>query len=147
MGLFLLFKFLFDLPYMEPQSLRNIMAITFLVVAIVGGMLMKRHLGKYLLIVIPLCLVIAVILPSTVGSKSTMQRNYCVANQKQMAGALAKWAAIHGKSAGERVALSDIASLLKGGKILECPAGGTYLLSRVGKPVECSLPAHAYPKN
>lgn len=126
----------------EPEILLRLITLTVLAVVIVGGVFLKKHLGKYLSITIPVCVLIAVALPGFVGAKETMQRNNCVANQKQMTGALTQWADKQGKSAGERVALSDIASLLKGGKVLECPAGGSYLVSRSRKLVECSLPEH-----
>jgi hypothetical protein len=130
----------------EPETLLRLITFTVLTVVILGGVFLKRHLGKYLCITIPICVLLAVALPGFVGAKEAMQQNNCVANQKQMTGALTQWAEKQGKSAGERVALSEVAQLLKGGKILECPAGGSYLVSRVGKKVECSLPTHAYPK-
>lgn len=131
----------------EPEILLRLITLTVLAVVILGGVFLRKYLGKYLCVTIPVCVLIAVVLPGFVGAKEAMQRNNCVANQKQMTGALTQWADKQGKSAGERVALSDISLLLKGGKVLECPAGGIYLPSRTGKTVECSLPTHSYPKN
>jgi hypothetical protein len=58
---------------------------------------------------------------------------------KQLDGALEQWALENKKTAGDPVEIGQIAIYLKNSKVPECPYGGTYRVTRVGRPPTCSL--------
>lgn len=75
------------------------------------------------------------------------QRNNCIANLKQIDGAVAQWALEHKKLPADTYSLTDstLLSYLKGSVLPVCPGGGTYLPGRkVSEPPHCSLAAEGH---
>src|SRR5881396_4320867 len=66
---------------------------------------------------------------------------YCVANLKQIGGAIIAWSVDHGKSTNDIVTWNDlIGTNLYLPRKPECPYGGTYTITRVGELPTCSIP-------
>jgi len=86
-----------------------------------------------------LMLNLAVIIPGTKTSKTRAQMNECQRNQQQIAGAMKSWSLEKGKSAGDKVEVTEVALFLKGGVLPVCPAGGSYTITTVGAKPTCSL--------
>jgi hypothetical protein len=71
--------------------------------------------------------------------RSTSGRAACLANLKQIDGAIQDWAFENKRGANAAVTLSDLQRHLKGSSIPQCPAKGTYIVSTVSEPPKCNL--------
>ena len=88
--------------------------------------------------IIPLMAAIAI--PNFVKARTTAQTNACIANLRQIEGAIQQWAAENSKPEDAAVTLDDIRPYLKND--LRCPAGGTslsdsYSVTTVGQRPTC----------
>ena len=73
------------------------------------------------------------------------QQNACIANLKQLEGAMEQWALENRKRIGAAVTTNDLIGPRGFIRIMPvCPAGGTYTLSLIGGQPACSIPGHAY---
>jgi hypothetical protein len=89
-------------------------------------------------------LTVAMVAPSSCKAKPTARRNACIANLKQMEGAVQQWAQDEGKQATNTYTFSDPAllSYLKGSTLPACPGGGHYSPgATVADAPKCSLAA------
>ncbi len=113
---------------------------------------MKSYLFKFLRCV--LLAVIALVVFWAYMSRYAVRSpvapsNACIANLKQIAGAIEQWALEHHRNPEEVVAITDISGsespYLKRliNRDLKCPAGGIYKLGRVGELPTCTLPGHS----
>lgn len=66
------------------------------------------------------------------------QRNACIANLKEIDGAVQQWALENQKKENDPVRTEDVASYLKGGRMPSCPSGGTYTLTSPAYFTRCS---------
>ena len=76
-------------------------------------------------------LLAAIAIPNFVKARGTAQKNGCIANLKQIDGAVQQWALEQKKVATDTYALTDtnLLAYMKGSKLPgngTCPAGGTY---------------------
>jgi hypothetical protein len=75
--------------------------------------------------------------------------NSCIANLKQIEGAIEMYALENKLAVTNRIAFADISdgtNKMIGPLInveLTCPAGGTYSVTTVGEPPRCSVPGHS----
>lgn len=78
-----------------------------------------------------------------VGQPGQAQKNACIANLKQIDGAIQQWALENRKVAASPVEMRGVVEYLKGSVLPLCPAGGVY---RPGFTVSasplCSVPGH-----
>ena len=75
-------------------------------------------------------------------------RNACIANLKQISGALDQWALEKRKSANDAPVLIEVLDYLKDSKLPVCPSGGKYSLGKtVADPPTCSIPGHSLIEN
>lgn len=94
-----------------------------------------------------LALAAAILLPNFVKARATSSKAACIANLKQIDGAVQQWALENKKAATDTYALSDTTLLayLKGSALPNCPGGGRYLPGRLvsGAP-RCTIggPGH-----
>ena len=94
-----------------------------------------------------LALGVAVVLPNFIKARATPSKAACIANLKQIDGAVQQWALENKKVATDTYSLSDTTLLayLKGSVLPVCPSGGRYLpgLAVSGNP-RCSIggPGH-----
>lgn len=94
------------------------------------------------------CALLAVVIPNVVKARRTPSTNACIANLKQMQGAIEQLAVENKLTATNPVSLKTIS----GGSDkyikqvinveLKCPAGGTYSVTAVGGNPRCSIPGH-----
>jgi prepilin-type N-terminal cleavage/methylation domain-containing protein len=95
-------------------------------------------LVEIMIVVAIVGLLAAIAIPNFVKARSTAQKNSCIANLKQLEGAVQSWALENKKTSGDPVTTADAASFLKGSAFPGCPAGGSYSLSQVGVSPACS---------
>jgi hypothetical protein len=92
--------------------------------------------------------VIGVVIPDFVGMRYASSRNTCVNNLRQLDSAKQEWALENGETNGTIVTVADITPYIqldRNGNIPKCPAGGTYILGRVGDDVKCSIGKSDWP--
>ena len=95
-------------------------------------------LVEIMIVVAIIGLLAAIAIPNFVKARTTAQKNACIANLKQIDGAVQQWALEQKKVSSDTVATSDITSFLKGGTIPACPAGGTYAVTAVSANPTCT---------
>jgi len=89
---------------------------------------------------IPLLLAIAI--PNFVKARETAHKNMCLKNLRRIDGAKEVWALQYNKDTNSTPTMQDLTPFLKGNITLQCPAGGTYSIHRVGLPPTCSISSH-----
>jgi Tfp pilus assembly protein PilE len=95
----------------------------------------------YLLII---GLLAAIAIPNFMKARTTAAKSSCVANLKQIDGAIQQWALENRKTNADPVDMKEAVKFLKGGVLPICPAGGTYAPGvTVGNRPTCSLGAKA----
>jgi prepilin-type N-terminal cleavage/methylation domain-containing protein len=99
-------------------------------------------LVEIMIVVAIIGLLAAIAIPNFVKARALSQKNACIANLKQIDGAIANWALEKTKGTGNSVDSNQLygpANYIKAPP--NCPAGGTYNYHNVGDPVQvdCSL--------
>jgi prepilin-type N-terminal cleavage/methylation domain-containing protein len=99
-------------------------------------------LVEIMIVVGILGLLIAIALPNFLKARTTAQRNACIANLRQISGAIDEWALESRKTSSDTYNLRAIRVYLKGSRMPRCPAGGRYVPgATVADPAACSLSA------
>ena len=85
-------------------------------------------LVEIMIVVAIIGLLAAIAIPNFVKARATAQKNACIANLKQIDGAVQSWALEGKKAATDTYLLSDTTLLayLTGSAAPACPGGGTY---------------------
>ena len=99
-------------------------------------------LVEIMIVVAIIGLLAAIAIPNFVKARATAQKNSCIANLKQIDGAVQQWALEQKKVATDTYALTDTTLLayMKGSRLPECPGGGTYSAgATVSASPTCSL--------
>ncbi len=94
-------------------------------------------------------LLAAVAIPNIIKARTTPCTNACVANLKQVQGAIELYALENKLEPTNRVSITDLSGgqekpirpLINAG--MTCPAGGVYSVTTVGEPPRCSIPGHS----
>lgn len=91
-------------------------------------------LVEIMIVVAIIGLLAAIAIPNFVKARATAQKNSCIANLKQVDGAVQQWALENKKVATDTYSLTDTTLLayMKGSRLPECPAGGTYAAASSG---------------
>ena len=87
----------------------------------------------------------AIAIPNFVKARATAQKNACIADLKQIDGAVQQWALENKKAATDTYALTDTTLLayLKGSLLPACPGGGTYSAgATVSASPTCDVAGH-----
>ncbi len=104
-------------------------------------------LVEIMIVVAIIGLLAAIAIPNFVKARATAQKNACIANLKQIDGAVQQWALENKKAATDTYALTDTTFLayLKGSLLPACPGGGAYSAATTvsGSPT-CSLSADGH---
>jgi hypothetical protein len=82
----------------------------------------------------------AIAIPNFIKARTISQQNACINNLRQIDAAKQQWALEKGKQATDVPTWDDIQPYI--GRILHCPAGGTYTINAVGERPTCSVPGH-----
>jgi prepilin-type N-terminal cleavage/methylation domain-containing protein len=101
-------------------------------------------LVEIMIVVAIIGLLAAIAIPNFVKARTTAQKNSCIANLKQIDGAVQQWALENKKSGTAAVATSDILDYLKGSAIPACPSAGTYATSTVSAAPTCTQSANGH---
>ena len=102
-------------------------------------------LVEIMIVVAIIGLLAAIAIPNFVKARTTAQTNACIANLKQIQGAIEQWALEQKKSPSAAVGVTDISgnsnAFIKAliNTELSCPAGGTYTVATVAANPTCSL--------
>ena len=72
-------------------------------------------------------------------------RNACINNLRQIDAAKNQFALENKKTNGDAVTEADIKPYLAGGNLPKCPAGGKYVIGKVGENPTCSIDGHVLP--
>jgi prepilin-type N-terminal cleavage/methylation domain-containing protein len=104
-------------------------------------------LVEIMIVVAIIGLLAAIAIPNFVKARATAQKNSCVANLKQIDGAVQQWALENKKAATDTYALTDttVLAYLKGSRLPACAGGGTYsAAATVSAYPSCSLSASGH---
>lgn len=99
-------------------------------------------LVEIMIVVAIIGLLAAIAIPNFVKARTTAQKNSCIANLKQIDGAIQQWALENKKVATDTYAITDadIKAYMKGSRLPECPGSGTYAAgANVSASPKCSL--------
>ena len=102
-------------------------------------------LVEIMIVVAIIGLLAAIAIPNFVKARTTAQTNACIANLKQIEGAIEQWALEQKKAPSAAVGVTDISgtsnSFIKAliNTQLACPAGGSYTVVDVATRPVCSL--------
>ena len=102
-------------------------------------------LVEIMIVVAIIGLLAAIAIPNFVKARATAQKNACIANLKQIDGAVQQWALEQKKAATDTYATTDttLLSYLKGSLLPACPGGGTYTAgATVSASPTCSVSGH-----
>jgi hypothetical protein len=80
-------------------------------------------------------------------NRSTAAKNACVANLKQIDGAVQQWALENRKSGKAPVTTSDVLEYLKGSVLPMCPQGGTYQVTTPDQLPICTINGQTCPRH
>ena len=105
-------------------------------------------LVEIMIVVAIIGLLAAIAIPNFVKARTSAQTNACIANLKQIQGAIEQWALESKASPGDAVTLTDIsggtdkhiAKEINNG--LDCPGGGTYAVTTISEDPSCTITGH-----
>jgi prepilin-type N-terminal cleavage/methylation domain-containing protein len=106
-------------------------------------------LVEIMIVVAIIGLLAAIAIPNFVKARTTAQTNACIANLKQIQGAIEMWALETKKGPSAAVTVGDVSGGADKGirplinTDLTCPAGGTYGLTTVSNVPTCTVPGHS----
>ena len=101
-------------------------------------------LVEIMIVVAIIGLLAAIAIPNFVKARSKAQTEACIANLKQIEGAIQVWAVDNGKADADVVALATLVpNYIR--STPTCPAGGTYGLVDVQTRPTCTVAGHVLP--
>ncbi|NQT47252.1 MAG: prepilin-type N-terminal cleavage/methylation domain-containing protein [Candidatus Omnitrophica bacterium] len=93
-------------------------------------------LVEIMIVVAIIGLLAAIAIPNFVQARKRAQTNACIANLKQIQGAISLWALDNGKKDSDAVAITDlVTTYIKATPT--CPVTGSYVLTTVGANPTC----------
>ena len=100
-------------------------------------------LVEIMIVVAIIGLLAAIAIPNFVKARTKAQQNACIANLKQIDGAVQQWALENKKTSTDTYTFAGITDFLKGSVMPVCPAGGTYTEgATVANNPTCSIAGH-----
>ena len=95
-------------------------------------------LVEIMIVVAIIGLLAAIAIPNFVKARERAQINSCIANLRQINGAIQQWALEGKKGPGDAVVMGDLVPFLSGGVAPTCPVGGAaYTMTTVANPPAC----------
>ena len=95
-------------------------------------------LVEIMIVVAIIGMLAAVAIPNFLKSRTTAQKNTCIANLRSIDGAVQRWAVENKMDSTAPVTFSDILDYIKGSQMPTCPMSGVYSLTIVGAVPVCS---------
>jgi prepilin-type N-terminal cleavage/methylation domain-containing protein len=103
-------------------------------------------LVEIMIVVAIIGLLAAIAIPNFVKARTSSQTSACIANLKQIDGAIATWALENKKTSSASVVTAQLFGDLNYIKSKpSCPAGGTYSITTVQTRPTCSVAGHTLP--
>lgn len=102
------------------------------------------RIAMIIVAVLGVLLYAATIIPCMVPARTTAQKNACIANLKQIDGAIQHWALENHKRGSDAVTTIDILEYLKGSTLPACPLHGVYGVSTVSSTPTCTMSAKGH---
>lgn len=98
-------------------------------------------LVEIMIVVAIIGLLAAIAIPNFVKARDTAQKNACIANLKQIQGAIQVWAIDNNKTGTDTVTVAVLVpDYIK--KTPACPKGGTYATTTVDADPTCTMAGH-----
>jgi hypothetical protein len=91
--------------------------------------------------------ILVIVIPNFVRATHESAANACINNLRLIQGAKDQWRLENNKKDGDVVAEADLKPYLSDGILPKCPAGGTYLIGRIGEGPKCSIGSSAWPND
>jgi hypothetical protein len=95
-------------------------------------------------------LTLPIAIPNFVKARNTSMQNACIGNLRAIDAAANQFALENHLKTGDKINfpndLTPYIKLDRQGKIPSCPAGGTYVIEKVGDLPTCSIPGHKLPQ-
>jgi hypothetical protein len=91
--------------------------------------------------------VVAIVVPAFVAGTRFRQANPCINNLRQIESAKDQWKLENNKKDGDVVTEADLKPYFVNGNFPKCPAGGTYIIGRIGEDPKCSIGISAWPNS
>jgi hypothetical protein len=91
--------------------------------------------------------VVMIVVPAFVAGTRFRQANPCINNLRQIESAKDQWKLENNKKDGDAVTEADLKPYFKDEIFPKCPAGGTYIIGRVGEDPKCSIGTSAWPNS
>ena len=98
-------------------------------------------LVEIMIVVAIIGLLAAIAVPNILRARNTAQKNTCIANLKQIEGAIQQWAMENKTSDGSTVVTTDITPFLKNNVMPEEPTGAGYTIANTEAAPLCTSPA------
>ena len=106
------------------------------------GKLLKQWKWEIVLLLFISGFLVAVAIPNMRTGPRFPPRNTCIANLKQIDGAIQQWSLVNKKKESEVPDFKSAIKYLKDGKLLKCPSGGSYAAGKtVADPPTCTKAA------
>jgi prepilin-type N-terminal cleavage/methylation domain-containing protein len=102
-------------------------------------------LVEIMIVVAIIGLLAAIAIPNFIKARTASQKNACIANLKQIEGAISTWALENKKVSTDNVSAAGLFGSANYIKVTPtCPASGTYSYTTVGadRPVTCTVSDH-----
>jgi competence protein ComGC len=99
----------------------------------------KFNPWEWAIVVVIILVLVAIAIPNFVKARTTNCKNACIANLKQIDGAIQQWALENKKQGADIVTTTDVLDYLKGSQLPQCPGAGTYATSTVSSVPTCSM--------
>jgi prepilin-type N-terminal cleavage/methylation domain-containing protein len=102
-------------------------------------------LVEIMIVVAIIGMLAAIAIPNFVHARQTAQQNACIANLRQLDGAIQQYALENKLQSDAPVTLDSLKPYIKldsSGNMPTCPAGGQYTTATVADSPTCSVPTH-----
>jgi len=110
-------------------------------------MLRKTKVLIVLTFVFLIGLTVVFVIPNFIRARYETSANACINNFRQIESAKEQWKLENNKKDGDVVTEADIKPYFINGNLPKCPAGGTYIIGRVGDDPKCSIGTSAWPNS